>query len=394
MERNDLSFDVNHIDKLGETALTRAVCAERVDVVRQLIAAGAGVNTPNTLCITPICFAVWANNVQLVHILLAAGANPCPDDGPVTPLNEAIHQRSTAIVELLLEHGADVNRCCSRSGFPPLYYAVNSWNFDMDVIEALLRHGADPNKLCVINMNSVNRVYETVFDFAVKTVDLSLAKLLLQFGAHPNVWSHTLCSAFRSDLTLYFNEERQSHVIAIIKLLIPLAKNFNIEVYDDNANAWVNESCLRQSLRLELERHPRDLHLTRFLLQHGVTARFDVLFDVMLRVSPTQLAESECFRDEFLQLLRCAGVDFSGVLSLPSSRIRRHAAQRSYLAMVKKRLAMPLSLEDITRQRIRRLVGVPQLWKAIDALPLPTRLKCSLRLLTSRDAHDAMCISH
>ena len=147
------------------------------------------------------------------------------------------------------------------------------------------------------------------------------------------------------------------------------------------------ESCLLQTLMLELQRHPGDLELTRFLLQHGVTARFEDLFDVILRASPP--SDSECFSEDFVQLLRLADIDFGGVLR-PRPDLRQ-STHRSFLAMVRRHLSTPLSLHDVTIMRIRRSLGVPQLWRAIRPLPLPKPLKVSLKLPTSKDACGAVC---
>ena len=41
-----------------------------------MIAAGADVNKPNSLCKTAVCFAVSTNNLPLARVLLIAGAKP------------------------------------------------------------------------------------------------------------------------------------------------------------------------------------------------------------------------------------------------------------------------------------------------------------------------------
>ena len=380
--------DVNQLDKFGETALTYAARAGHVDVVRQLIAAGADVNEPNSLCRTPVCFAVSANNLPLARVLLAAGADPDHIQKYSTPretlLFESVQQGAAAMAELLLVYGANVNHWTGWR--TPLYDAVNSWNFSMSVIEVLLQHGADPNVFCHTDTTRTDGSQETVLHFAVSTVKLPLVTLLLQYGGDPNVWSHTLSSAFRSHLMDY-NDDRQWAAIAIIKRLIPLSTSFDIDVFDDDADIWVVESCLLQTLMLELQRHPGDLELTRFLLQHGVTARFEDLFDVILRASPP--SDSECFSEDFVQLLRLADIDFGGVLR-PRPDLRQ-STHRSFLAMVRRHLSTPLSLHDVTIMRIRRSLGVPQLWRAIRPLPLPKPLKVSLKLPTSKDACGAVC---
>lgn len=91
---------------------------------------------------------------QEIERLLAAGADiHDTDKNGVTPLHHAVRFRSPAAVATLLEHGADVNRKCKRSGSTPLHRAVTASGAPgtagrgaaaKDIIELLLRHGADP----------------------------------------------------------------------------------------------------------------------------------------------------------------------------------------------------------------------------------------------------------
>jgi tankyrase len=86
--------------------------------------------------------------------LLKAGVNiQETDKNGVTPLHHAVRFRSPAAVETLLEHGAEVNRACKRSGSTPLHRAVTSTGAPKtsgkdtearEIVELLLRFGADP----------------------------------------------------------------------------------------------------------------------------------------------------------------------------------------------------------------------------------------------------------
>jgi len=87
--------------------------------------------------------------------LLKAGADiHATDKNGVTMLHHAVRFRSPATVELLLEHGANVNLQCKRSGSTALHRAVTwsgapstSGKSDQarEIIEILLRYGADPS---------------------------------------------------------------------------------------------------------------------------------------------------------------------------------------------------------------------------------------------------------
>ena len=60
----------------------------------------------------------------------------------VTPLHSAAAGGHSAIVKLLLEHGADPN-ASQDGGFTPLHSAAG--NGDGESVEALLEAGADPS---------------------------------------------------------------------------------------------------------------------------------------------------------------------------------------------------------------------------------------------------------
>lgn len=90
-----------------------------------------------------------------IEALLAAGADIHEaDKNGVTPLHHAVRFRSPAAVQALLEHGADVNRVCRRSGSTALHRAVTSTGAPgtagkvaevRQIVELLLRYGADPS---------------------------------------------------------------------------------------------------------------------------------------------------------------------------------------------------------------------------------------------------------
>lgn len=71
--------DVDHVNRLGWTALLEAIIlgsgdAEHVEVVRQLVEAGADVNLPDGQGVTPLAHAEDAGYDEMVAILREAGA--------------------------------------------------------------------------------------------------------------------------------------------------------------------------------------------------------------------------------------------------------------------------------------------------------------------------------
>ena len=70
--------NVNHSLGDGETPLTSAVRGGRVDVVRFLLAKGAGVNQQNWLSSrTPLMLAANSGDTEMIKVLLDHGADPC-----------------------------------------------------------------------------------------------------------------------------------------------------------------------------------------------------------------------------------------------------------------------------------------------------------------------------
>ena len=74
-----------------------------LDTVRFLIASGAPVNAADAQGVTPLHRAAWADNVEIVRLLLEAGADPSLQDNNyrATARGWALHNGSAAAAELL-----------------------------------------------------------------------------------------------------------------------------------------------------------------------------------------------------------------------------------------------------------------------------------------------------
>ena len=127
----------------GLTALHQAASQGAIKVVKLLLASMADVNATDNQGYTPLHGAVSHGmddtRRAVVEVLLESGANvnaKASRDGE-TPIHKAIARRDIAIVKLLIEYGADVN-AISNSGVTSLYFARSS----SAISELLKEHGA------------------------------------------------------------------------------------------------------------------------------------------------------------------------------------------------------------------------------------------------------------
>jgi ankyrin repeat protein len=160
--------------------------------------------------LTPLVYAARAGALDAARVLLDAGA----DVNQLTrygwsPLLAATQNRNYQMGKFLIDHGADVN-IANKGGWTPLYLATDNRNVeggdyptptpDMDhlqFIELLLEHGAEPNAR-LIESTETRTVFTnqwldeegaTAFLRAAQSGDVSLLRLLLEYGADPHIYT-------------------------------------------------------------------------------------------------------------------------------------------------------------------------------------------------------------
>lgn len=143
----------------GQTPLMIAAKSGRLDLVKQLLAAGATVHLKNGYGISALAYACWGGkttaNENVLKELLATGAKP---DAEV--LTAAARNGSPAMVRLVVAAGSDIHEV-SRFG-TALHLAVDEKR--VDTVEALLALGADAS----FRLPTTARVYggKTALDLA------------------------------------------------------------------------------------------------------------------------------------------------------------------------------------------------------------------------------------
>src|SRR5688500_7534245 len=96
-----------------------------------------------------------ADQRERLIALLKAGADiHAIDKNGVTALHHAVRFRSPIAVKTLIEHGANVNQVCRKSGSTPLHRAVTTTGAPgsagkrqeaIEIIQLLIAAGADPS---------------------------------------------------------------------------------------------------------------------------------------------------------------------------------------------------------------------------------------------------------
>jgi len=200
----DAKWGDTHTTEKGNdrTPLSYAVDANNMDLVKLLVEGGADVNAGSW---PPLCGAVDNNNTAIAEYLIDHGANVnYPKDwGPLQAttaisnsvemaklliargadinsriypvLNNAIYKERKDLCEFLIQRGADVN-AKDKWGTTPLDYATRS--DDSDFVKILIAHGAKVDTKCWDG--------ETVLMSAATAGRTEAVKLLLEAGANVN----------------------------------------------------------------------------------------------------------------------------------------------------------------------------------------------------------------
>lgn len=244
------------------------------EAIRQRIESGANVNETDDSGRSPLYIAVWSGNIELMAMLIKAGAKidltSISKDRVARALNEAINMNYPEVVKWLLAAGANVHGKDENGNTPLLLAAqckvedrIDAGVVRIDLIAQLLKAGA--------KIQSGNNEGKTALHEAISyTCPASVIKYLLKNGANPNAKTSRK-SILSPNLTpiQYTFDYKGEEFLEIVDLLIShgakinvrdqhgctiirdrIGKDFNsIEALEARGLQW--SACDRESLRHE-----------------------------------------------------------------------------------------------------------------------------------------------
>ncbi len=138
--------DPDLVDSLGRTTLLHAVLRDARKCSRLLVAAGANVNAPSSVGMSPLHVCPLASrSTEVMRMLLKAGANPRGQDAcGETPLHIVALIGSAEQAELLLQAGADPT-AKDAEGKQPLWRCVSNPKNAASIRRLLRKFGGEWN---------------------------------------------------------------------------------------------------------------------------------------------------------------------------------------------------------------------------------------------------------
>ena len=212
---------------------------------------------------SPLLLACGQGQIECVHILMRAGADITAECSSInlTPLQYASWWGHDDIVQLLLNHGVDVNQT-NAHGTYALGFAVGK--LQPDVAELLLRYGADPNQRNLLGWTPLMQLVclgatiqeddpndDKRSDLQRKMEDnpkiIRIAKMLLEAGADINAQNSQFgVSDFRGDTAL--NMCTEDSKVDIMEFLI--SEGALVDIQREGECCIVNQCAISHRVHL------------------------------------------------------------------------------------------------------------------------------------------------
>ena len=146
-----------------DRALLDAIKQNNLDEVISLIENGVNIN-PETKdwTISPLQVAIYLGHEQIAKTLILKGAKTnMQDSDGIYPIHRAVQKNQREVVEILLQHGADIEVKYDNLSSTPIAYATSLGSIEM--VKLLLCYGAKIDQPYIYN--SIKRaIYENKMD--------------------------------------------------------------------------------------------------------------------------------------------------------------------------------------------------------------------------------------
>ncbi|XP_070552782.1 putative ankyrin repeat protein RF_0381 isoform X1 [Ptychodera flava] len=377
----------------GITALHYATKNNNIDMVRSLLERGAIVNVDNNIGFPPLHFAVRDGYLECMRALLEHGANP---NKRYVMFNTSFHEihcvqnDSAESLELLLKFGANTEARDAK-GLTALHHACQGGLYQF--VKVLLEYGANVNSETPPLPGYRGRF--TVLRYAVMSGDSEICRLLLGYGADPDICDmknvapiHVATQQGYTDIVQYLleygadvmlknNTGKQPLHRACISggdtrmLLLLLQYGADPNIVTDVGEVPIHGLMWKYCRTPTDEADTNDAELKEkllILLNHG--AHFNLRND---RSDPYSITNNLRNLEKLPQSLRLIleaadSVDIYGNAGTTPAMIDNEL-KRKLIEMT----TNPQSLKHQTRKCIRGLLG-QNICDKIDALPLPQSL--------------------
>ncbi|KAH6957547.1 ankyrin repeat-containing domain protein [Ilyonectria sp. MPI-CAGE-AT-0026] len=167
-----MGYEPNSQDEKGFTPLLVAAALGLLEISQRLVEAGAKVNITNCEGVAPLREAAGIGAVKLVQFLIEKGADLelAPHENRDTPLIIAAAKNHLEVVKLLLVAGANT-RAQTSGGWSPLHFAL--WKNEEDMAIHILEHDPDINSSTVVGLRPLHVAAQVgLADICARILDL------------------------------------------------------------------------------------------------------------------------------------------------------------------------------------------------------------------------------
>ncbi|MDE0637541.1 MAG: ankyrin repeat domain-containing protein [Candidatus Poribacteria bacterium] len=198
---------------LGESLITAAKRGDMTQV-RELVENGAD---PNYSWIPPFMWAYFERNVDIAKYLIEQGGNVNHDafsEGVL--LSFAARDGELRFCEYLIDVGADVNHAMPKGGETPLHNAAEA--NQLSAIDMLIEHGAEVNQRSKSGESELEfgpMDGETPLHIAAALASVGVIRFLLSQGADKTIRNFSGMSPY--DFAVQKNDLKQSLMFFVLK---------------------------------------------------------------------------------------------------------------------------------------------------------------------------------